>query len=123
MFNAGTLNGYENIQGKIAIISDENNLSKSLLAVKSIKDSELDLYIELKDTTILINDIKGHKGNLTCSDDPVFKYSVSEIFSPFDYNAVICISDNCTMDQIISACKACATPVIYSSASTKTKAA
>lgn len=108
----------KNIKGKIAIISDENNLPSVLFAMKNIKNSEIDLYIDSKNSTILINDIKDFKENMIRNDGQIFKYSVSEIFSPLEYNAVICATDNHMQIQIASVCTACATPVILNNIET-----
>lgn len=102
----------KNIKGKIAVISDEANLSSALLTMKNIKSSEIDLYVESKNNTILINDIKDFNENMICSEGQIFKYSVSEIFSPLEYNAVICVADSSIQSQITTTCTACATPVV-----------
>lgn len=112
MFNSVLNYEFENIKGKIAIISDETNLASALFTIKKIKNSEIDLYIQTKDSTILINDIKDLNSSMICSESPVFEYSVSEIFSPFEYNAVICLGESNAITQISENCNKYATPVI-----------
>jgi hypothetical protein len=100
------------IKGKVAIISDEANLPEALFTVKKIKNSQIDLYIESKNNTTLVSDIKDFECSMMGSENPVFEYSVSEIFSPFEYNAVICTGNSIEMAKISTTCKTYATPVI-----------
>jgi hypothetical protein len=103
------------IKGKVAIISDEANLPEALFTIKKIKDSQIDLYIESKNNTILISDIKDFECSIMGCENSVFEYSVSEIFSPFEYNAVICTGTSIEMAKISTTSKIYATPVISSS--------
>jgi dihydroorotate dehydrogenase electron transfer subunit len=102
----------KNIKGKIAIVSDECDLTSILYTIKSIKDSEIDLFAKMSCNVLMINDIKDFNNSLNSSQNVLYKGNLTEVFSPFEYNAVICLGDSSTITTIVNTCKTYATPVI-----------
>lgn len=102
----------KNIKGKVAVISEEADLSFALLSLKNIRDSEIDIYIQSGNGTVLIKDIKDSDYTNSSDENSFFKYNVSEIFSPFEYTCVILICSSSEFFKIAAYCKAMATPVI-----------
>jgi dihydroorotate dehydrogenase electron transfer subunit len=115
-----SLNKIENIKGKIAIVTDDCNLPYLFFTIKNIKDSEINLYLEVKGSCYIINDIKDYYESIGNSYNTSYQGSVTEIFSPFDYNAVVCFGNDLLVDKITATCKKYATPVkVLDSAVTK----
>jgi dihydroorotate dehydrogenase electron transfer subunit len=111
LMSTATMNIIQNIRGKIAIVADECNLPYLFFTIKNIKDSEINLYLEVNGSSYIINDIKDYCDSFINTDSSAYKGSITEIFSPFDYNAVVCFGSKSLVDKIVDTCNAYATPV------------
>ncbi|SKA85045.1 dihydroorotate dehydrogenase electron transfer subunit [Caloramator quimbayensis] len=112
-------NGFdaENIKGKIAVVAGGIGIAPMLYTVKSLKNCDIDLYVGFKDEVYEVDEFKKFVSNIyiaTESGKYGYKGYVTDIFSPFEYNAVLCCGPEVMMEKVVKVCRDYATPIFVS---------
>lgn len=112
-------NGFnvDNIKGKVAVIAGGIGIAPLLYTVQRMKESSIDLYAGFRESPFIPEQMKDIVDNLYVTTEygkEGIKGYITDIFSPLDYNAVICCGPEIMMEKVIKVCKNCATPVYVS---------
>ncbi|WP_207670894.1 dihydroorotate dehydrogenase electron transfer subunit [Caloramator sp. E03] len=112
-------NGFdiEKIKGKIAIVTGGIGIAPMLYTVKKLRECDIDLYAGFKDEIYSVDEFAQYVSNIYISTESGqygYKGYVTDIFSPFEYNVVLCCGPEVMMEKIVKVCKTYATPVYVS---------
>jgi dihydroorotate dehydrogenase electron transfer subunit len=112
-------NGFEieKIIGKVAVVAGGIGIAPMSYLIKSLKDSEVDLYCGFRDEVYGVEKIKKHISNIYVSTDTGnigHKGFVTEIFEPVKYDVVLCCGPEIMMKKIALKCRESGIPVYVS---------
>lgn len=112
-------NGFdvEHIKGKVAIVTGGIGIAPMFYTAKMLKDTKVDLYAGFKSNPYLLGDIKNYVSDVYVStDDGSYGHKgfITDIFSPWEYSAVLCCGPEVMMKKAAARCIAYATPIFIS---------
>ena len=112
-------NGFDTdrFKGKVAVVAGGIGIAPMLYTVKKLKGAEVDVYAGFREDVYAIDEIKKHVKNVYVATENGrygYKGYVTEIFSPWEYNAVLCCGPEIMMERIVKMCNDYATPVYVS---------
>jgi dihydroorotate dehydrogenase electron transfer subunit len=113
----GTGFNFENITGRVALITGGIGIAPMIYASKMLCNCDIDFYSGFKDEVYMVDDAKKYSKNIYIATETGrtgFCGFVTEIFNPFDYSLVLCCGPIPMMEKVARICRKYATPVYLS---------
>lgn len=113
----GTGFDFENISGRVAVITGGIGIAPMIYASKKLLNCDIDFYAGFKDEVYMIDETKKYSKNVyIASESGKYGYHgyITELFNPIDYSLVLCCGPIHMMEKVSRICRRYATPVYLS---------
>lgn len=112
-------NGFDtsNIKGRIAVVAGGIGIAPMNYLIKSLKACKVDLYCGFRDEFYGVDIISDSINQINISTDTGnigHKGFITDIFSPKEYDMVLCCGPEVMMKKVVEKCRETSTPVYVS---------
>lgn len=112
-------NGFDTdiLKGKIAIVTGGMGIAPVKQLVKKINAAKVDLYCGFRDNSYGLEDMHKYTNNIYMASEKGsvgFKGYITDIFRPYEYDAVLCCGPEPMMLKLVKMCREYNTPIYVS---------